>query len=394
MWSEKYRPKDLDELLGNEKIQKQFLTWLGSWETGKSGLLIGPPGVGKTTLVHLSALKLGFNLIELNASDVRSKKKLELFFDPLLKNHNLFNQKNLILLDEIDGIHGRSDYGAVEFLIKIIENIGSPVVMTANSSIPKIKKLIKKSKVFSLTPISNDLIEKFLYSIVEKENFELDEDIIKQISDNSRGDVRSSVNDLQMHLLDSSSDVVNRDISISLEDSISNLFHSDTFDQAMLSLSLCNSPPHEKINYIFNIILNSTIKPDELHSTLESLSEIDIIVGQIRNTNDWRLLRYIDKLLALCIFINISKQNSLSMNANVEWNILLRMWNESPSIKQMATSFGKELHFSKRNFSMYYPYLTLILTDSKILSNIFEQLDLGDTQKNVFIKEYNRIKNK
>ena len=82
------------------------------------------------------------------------------------------------------------------------------------------------------------------------------------------------------------------------------------------------------------------------------------------------------------------------MNANVEWNILLRMWNESPSIKQMATSFGKELHFSKRNFSMYYPYLTLILTDSKILSNIFEQLDLGDTQKNVFIKEYNRIKNK
>ena len=79
MWSEKYRPKDLDELLGNEKIQKQFLTWLGSWETGKSGLLIGPPGVGKTTLVHLSALKLGFNLIELNASDVRSKKKLELF---------------------------------------------------------------------------------------------------------------------------------------------------------------------------------------------------------------------------------------------------------------------------------------------------------------------------
>ena len=59
--------------------------------------IAGNIGVGKTTLVHLSALKLGFNLIELNASDVRSKKKLELFFDPLLKNHNLFNQKYIIL---------------------------------------------------------------------------------------------------------------------------------------------------------------------------------------------------------------------------------------------------------------------------------------------------------
>jgi len=392
MWSEKYRPTDLDDLLGNEKIKKQFLNWLNVWETGKSSLLIGPPGVGKTTLVHLSATKLEFNLIELNASDARSKKKLELFFEPLLKNHNLFNQKTLILLDEIDGIHGRSDYGAVEFLIKVIEKIGNPVVMTANYSNTKIKKLIKKSKIFSLNPVSADLIEKHLNSIIEKENVKLDGKIIQQISLNSRGDVRSSINDLQIHLLHSSADTIHRDMSISLEDSVSNLFQSETQDQAILSVTLCNSSPYEKINYIFNILLNSTIKPYELSSALESLSEIDIIVGQIRNTNDWRLLRYIDKLIALCIFINISKQNSLSMNANVNWNVLLRIWNESPSIKQMATSFGKELHFSKRNFLMYYPYMTLILKDLNLLSSIFDQLDLGDSQKNVFIKEYNRIK--
>ena len=45
--------------------------------TTKALLVTGPPGVGKTTSAHLCAKLEGYTVIELNASDVRSKKLLE-----------------------------------------------------------------------------------------------------------------------------------------------------------------------------------------------------------------------------------------------------------------------------------------------------------------------------
>ena len=40
-------------------------------------LITGPPGIGKTTSAHLCARLEGFVPIELNASDARSKKLVE-----------------------------------------------------------------------------------------------------------------------------------------------------------------------------------------------------------------------------------------------------------------------------------------------------------------------------
>jgi replication factor C subunit 1 len=40
-------------------------------------LISGPPGIGKTTSAHLMAAAAGYNPIELNASDARSKKLIE-----------------------------------------------------------------------------------------------------------------------------------------------------------------------------------------------------------------------------------------------------------------------------------------------------------------------------
>ena len=59
----------------------------GFKKPGKNGLNIfraimitGPPGIGKTTSAHLCAKLAGFTPIELNASDARSKKLVEVRF--------------------------------------------------------------------------------------------------------------------------------------------------------------------------------------------------------------------------------------------------------------------------------------------------------------------------
>lgn len=45
--------------------------------TSRAVIITGPPGIGKTTSAHLVAKLAGYTPIELNASDARSKKLIE-----------------------------------------------------------------------------------------------------------------------------------------------------------------------------------------------------------------------------------------------------------------------------------------------------------------------------
>ena len=68
MWVEKYRPKRIAEIVGNEEAKASFVDWLKSnrWRK-KATLLYGPPGVGKSALVHATANEFNFKIIEMNA---------------------------------------------------------------------------------------------------------------------------------------------------------------------------------------------------------------------------------------------------------------------------------------------------------------------------------------
>ena len=92
LWTTLYHPSRIADLVGNPTNIKKLKDWLSSWKPDtkkeRAALLSGPPGVGKTSSATIIAKELGFEPIEFNASDTRSKKAMEvcptasLFFSP------------------------------------------------------------------------------------------------------------------------------------------------------------------------------------------------------------------------------------------------------------------------------------------------------------------------
>jgi replication factor C large subunit len=164
VWSEKYRPTEPDQLVGNEEARLALSLWLTKWKPGaKAALLVGPPGTGKTTFVNLLARSRGMNLVELNASDARTKDRLRAKMGEAMATVSLFGERPVIFLDEVDGLAGRSDYGAVEFIKDSVKESQNPIVMAANDpDSDEVKKLASSCVVFRFRPPPPREVEMYL----------------------------------------------------------------------------------------------------------------------------------------------------------------------------------------------------------------------------------------
>ena len=68
MWSETRRPEFLDEVIGHDNVKERLRTYLSTKPYKHTILLHGPPGIGKTTIALASVRSMGFEPLEINAS--------------------------------------------------------------------------------------------------------------------------------------------------------------------------------------------------------------------------------------------------------------------------------------------------------------------------------------
>ena len=133
MWTEKYRPKILEEVYGcveAKRILEDFVKNF-SKQKKKALLLWGRSGVGKTALIHAFAKHENCEIVELNASDFRDKERIESSLKHAGGQQSLFNMGKIILIDDIEALSGK-DKGGMHAILALIEESHFPVILTAN----------------------------------------------------------------------------------------------------------------------------------------------------------------------------------------------------------------------------------------------------------------------
>ena len=94
LWTEKYRPKKLSEYIGSQKIISEMKNWITHYfdaeyqtkHNNPNAIIIGNPGIGKTTLANVLLTEMGFDVIEFNASDTRNSESVDNIFKDIFKN--------------------------------------------------------------------------------------------------------------------------------------------------------------------------------------------------------------------------------------------------------------------------------------------------------------------
>ena len=202
-WTEKYRPHTLSEVVGHNKAVEELKKWAEAWMHGtpeaRAVVLHGRAGVGKTTAAHALAHDMGWEVIEMNASDQRTADIIEKVAGSASRMSTLdgSNVKRLIIMDEADNIHGTADRGGERAILELIKKTGQPIILIANELYEMSAGLRTACKPIQFNSVMSRSMIPALKRIAETEGVKCGLGVIEKIAENANGDLRSAINDLQ-----------------------------------------------------------------------------------------------------------------------------------------------------------------------------------------------------
>ena len=305
LWVEKYRPKKIEDIIGNEEAKATFIEWLKSKRRSKKAVLLyGPPGVGKTALANAAAKEFGFTIIEMNASDTRSEKAINKVAGPAtsfvaLDRFSAESKGNLLFLDEVDGIAGNEDRGGVSAIIKIVEESRVPVIMAANDpDLDKLRPIKKVCLLIRFQQIRIPLIIALLQKICLLEHVKAEFEALERIAQNSRGDVRSAINDLQslseekrVLTLQDTMVLSSRNKDFSMDETLRGFFSAKSIAEASTLLSRSSVDYDDFLLSVSDNLPRRYTDPAELAAAYDFVSQADVFRGRV-GTENWHLLKY------------------------------------------------------------------------------------------------------
>lgn len=354
LWVEKYRPSKVSQIVGNKEAVTEFLAWIEGWKKGspskKAVLLYGPPGVGKTSLVHAFAKENGWEIIELNASDFRTREVIEKVVGSASTLGSLTGALGkIILVDEVDGIDARSDAGAVQTLTRLLGETRVPIVMVANDPWdPKLAGLREACQLIKFNRIPKPTIASVLKKVAATEGLKISEDKIKEIAEKAGGDLRSALNDLQI-AASGDIEVGVRDIEKEVFAALTTVFHSGKYSEAVTALENLDLDPAEFFTWVLDNAPDQLSRED-FANAMEYLAKADVFLQRVNNKQAWGLLRYAVPLMTAGVAV--SKKTKPKQFVRYSYPSRIRFLSSTRAERELldgiCLKIGRVLHMSGR----------------------------------------------
>lgn len=198
-WAERYRPQRISDLVGNGPAVRQLVDWARTWRPGTRPLLLyGKPGTGKTSAAHALANDMGWEVIELNASDQRTRAEIDRVAGQSAISGSLFGEeRRLIILDEADNLHGNADRGGAKAILEMIKAAQQPVLLVANDLYGVATELKSRTEPVQFRALMARSIIPRLRQICAAEQIRCGEEALHLVAESANGDMRSAVNMLE-----------------------------------------------------------------------------------------------------------------------------------------------------------------------------------------------------
>ncbi|KAL8953900.1 MAG: hypothetical protein Q9222_000274 [Ikaeria aurantiellina] len=231
LWTVKYAPTSTSMICGNKTQVDKLQAWLSAWPRnlktkfkmpGKDGsgiyravIMYGPPGIGKTTAAHLAARLEGYDVVESNASDTRSKKLVETGLKGVLDTTSLLGyfagdgkkveaerKKLVLIMDEVDGMSA-GDRGGVGALAAVCKKSHIPMILICNErKLPKMAPFDRVTYDLPFRRPTVDQIRSRIMTICFREKLNIPANVINALIEGSHADIRQIINMLSTAKLD------------------------------------------------------------------------------------------------------------------------------------------------------------------------------------------------
>lgn len=231
LWTTKYAPTSTTMICGNKAAVEKIQNWLRNWprsakmgfkNAGKDGsgiyraiMIHGPPGIGKTTAAHLVAKLEGYDVVETNASDTRSKKLVESgtlgvldttslqgYFAGEGKKVESGKRKMVLIMDEVDGMSA-GDRGGVGAVAAIAKKTSIPLILICNErKQPKMKPFDFVTYDIPFRRPTVEQIRARLKTICFREKLQIPPPVLDSLIEGTHADIRQVINMLSATKLD------------------------------------------------------------------------------------------------------------------------------------------------------------------------------------------------
>ncbi|RAP49904.1 MAG: AAA family ATPase [Methanosphaera sp. rholeuAM74] len=411
-WVEKYAPKTLGEVLGNAKPKAEIEAWAKKWsqdQPQKPLLLLGSPGIGKTTIAHLVGKEYFSETIEVNASDKRSYDILRRSIGEAALTRSLFQEGHkLLIMDEVDGLNGRDDSGGVKAISETIKNSKQPLIMMANDPYSKrLTSLKSKCQTIKFTKIHTNTINAHLRRICEAEDIKYDPEVLKQLSKQSNGDLRSAVTSLEA-IVDNTKNITKDSLSvISQKDGEQNVFDSvrtvlkSKTPEHVIDAMRVDTQPQFLIELLAENIPREYERTDEIAKAYDMISLADVNLGRAFRTQNYTYWKYAFLFMGRGV-ASAKRQTYRKFVRYTNSTVYARLSKSRKRknlVEAVTSKMSKKLHTSPRELENQLAYYTVLFEDNETAYDLKEYFKLTDDEVKLFRSrkipvsvEKNRIK--